>query len=415
MSRFETPGCSRFACRAPTSRVPTSWVPTRWVPTRWVRTRWVRTRRDQTRHVLAGGATLALVVQLGFWLGGSAGDALAQSAPVITNNPSVIVDLSVLEALGGGPVTLGASVLAADPGQRGPIATVPLAPAATASIGNRGSAPAPLRAPSAAPRSRLNADALAALGITAEVAPPPPAAAVQAPARQPVAETAARQPVAEAPSRQAAAAPQRRPAPEPAPAPEAAPVQRAAAAPPPPPAPAPAAAPERPVVTARTETTVPPPPELPEARVAGAAPVAEPPPARVTAPPPAAAPPEPAAETQTASIAPTTAAEAPAGGLLSIAFNEGSAVLPDGARGDLDDLVTALTGDPALKVQLRAFAAGTADTTSQARRLSLSRALAVRSFLIENGVQTTRMDVRALGNKSGDGPADRVDVVMVDQ
>jgi outer membrane protein OmpA-like peptidoglycan-associated protein len=60
-----------------------------------------------------------------------------------------------------------------------------------------------------------------------------------------------------------------------------------------------------------------------------------------------------------------------------------------------------------------AYAAGNDDATSQARRLSLSRALAVRSYLIEHGVRSTRMDVRALGNKVPEGPPDRVDVMLV--
>jgi len=64
-------------------------------------------------------------------------------------------------------------------------------------------------------------------------------------------------------------------------------------------------------------------------------------------------------------------------------------------------------------VQLLAYAEGSADTASQARRLSLSRALAVRAYLIDLGVRSTRMDVRALGPKTDDGPADRVDVVVV--
>ncbi|MCH8925159.1 MAG: OmpA family protein [Proteobacteria bacterium] len=50
-------------------------------------------------------------------------------------------------------------------------------------------------------------------------------------------------------------------------------------------------------------------------------------------------------------------------------------------------------------------------SASAARRLSLSRALAVRAYLIEQGVRSTRMDVRALGDKVPDGPADRVDVL----
>jgi outer membrane protein OmpA-like peptidoglycan-associated protein len=41
------------------------------------------------------------------------------------------------------------------------------------------------------------------------------------------------------------------------------------------------------------------------------------------------------------------------------------------------------------------------------------RALAVRRYLIEKGILTGRMDVRALGNRIPDGPPDRVDIVLV--
>jgi outer membrane protein OmpA-like peptidoglycan-associated protein len=58
-----------------------------------------------------------------------------------------------------------------------------------------------------------------------------------------------------------------------------------------------------------------------------------------------------------------------------------------------------------------AFAQGTEDTASQARRLSLSRALAVRTYLIDQGIRSTRMDVRALGATADQGPLDRVDIV----
>jgi outer membrane protein OmpA-like peptidoglycan-associated protein len=43
--------------------------------------------------------------------------------------------------------------------------------------------------------------------------------------------------------------------------------------------------------------------------------------------------------------------------------------------------------------------------------MSLSRALAVRSYLIKAGVRSTRMDVRALGNNVQGSPADRVDII----
>jgi outer membrane protein OmpA-like peptidoglycan-associated protein len=61
---------------------------------------------------------------------------------------------------------------------------------------------------------------------------------------------------------------------------------------------------------------------------------------------------------------------------------------------------------------LLAYAKGTADAASRARRLSLTRALAVRTYLMEQGVLPTRIDVRALGNKAEEDPRDRVDVEL---
>ncbi len=98
-----------------------------------------------------------------------------------------------------------------------------------------------------------------------------------------------------------------------------------------------------------------------------------------------------------------------------ILFDGGSQKISDAARGPLEELSQRLKEDENLRVQLLAYAGGTSDTAAQARRLSLSRALAVRSFLINEGVRSTRMDVRALGNKAESGPADRVDAVIVER
>lgn len=60
-----------------------------------------------------------------------------------------------------------------------------------------------------------------------------------------------------------------------------------------------------------------------------------------------------------------------------------------------------------------AYAAGKADDPSVARRLSLSRALAVRTALIAEGVASSRILVRALGAQAAGGPPDRVDVSLL--
>ncbi|MCH8154792.1 MAG: OmpA family protein [Proteobacteria bacterium] len=96
---------------------------------------------------------------------------------------------------------------------------------------------------------------------------------------------------------------------------------------------------------------------------------------------------------------------------VRVLFQEGSAVLSEAAKGQLKGVAAFLEANASARVQLLAYAKATAESASRARRLSLSRALAVRAFLIEQGVRSTRMDVRALGDKVPDGPVDRVDVL----
>lgn len=98
---------------------------------------------------------------------------------------------------------------------------------------------------------------------------------------------------------------------------------------------------------------------------------------------------------------------------LRLAFSGGSSRLSSAVETDLKALAKTLSANADLRLQLKAYAAGTKDTVSRARRLSLSRALSVRSYLIRQGVRSTRIDVRALGNKTGGGPADRVDIFVV--
>ncbi|MEK7820933.1 MAG: OmpA family protein, partial [Pseudomonadota bacterium] len=124
-------------------------------------------------------------------------------------------------------------------------------------------------------------------------------------------------------------------------------------------------------------------------------------------PPPAAAkPPEAPAQ---AALPPV----APAGDrVMQISFAGGESRLPSDVQGRLKDLAEQMKTKEALRMQLVAYAAGGDLSSSAARRLSLSRALAVRTFLIDNGVRSTRIDVRALGDKAPDEPANRVDVSL---
>jgi outer membrane protein OmpA-like peptidoglycan-associated protein len=197
------------------------------------------------------------------------------------------------------------------------------------------------------------------------------------------------------PARQASTAPVTAPAAAPKPPAAAEPAPAMAAATPPAPEPPAPAAPATPAATA---------PATP------AAPEVTPPPAPAapTSTPSADSPPPP--PTQTAAVPPVSVSD---GDETRIIFDAGSANLTDVAKAELDALARTLKSDSGVRVQLQAYAAGTDESAPDARRLSLSRALKVRSHLIDQGVRSTRMDVRALGVKAEGGPADRVDAVIV--
>jgi len=177
-------------------------------------------------------------------------------------------------------------------------------------------------------------------------------------------------------------------------------------------------------------------PKPPAAVASAPEPAPEAPPMAEAPPPAPPAPPEPkpvAKAPPLASMEPKGEAKAPpppeqtaalpkppAGGTAfkvgtthAIAFGAGSASLPNDAAATLKAAAELLNSNAALRVQIKAYAAGEKDNESKARRLSLSRALGVRSVLIKEGVQPTRIDVRALGSQVPDGAPDRVDLSVV--
>lgn len=174
---------------------------------------------------------------------------------------------------------------------------------------------------------------------------------------------------------------------------------------------APSAAPERPLAAAEAEPAPParePAAEKPAARAKAARePAAEEPAARAKA---ATAP----SATDTPAAAGEPAPDAGADSLV-LRFPAGEAALPPEGAAPLARLAERLAGDETLRLRLKAYARAESGSASQTRRLSLSRALAVRSFLIERGVRSTRIDLRALGDRTEEEPADRVDVLVVER
>mgnify|MGYP000091352607 FL=1 len=99
-------------------------------------------------------------------------------------------------------------------------------------------------------------------------------------------------------------------------------------------------------------------------------------------------------------------------GPIQLLFEPSDADLSSEARAQLNTLADQLLADDSKVVQLLAYA-GDNESNAQARRISLSRALAVRGVLMEKGIPSTRMHVRALGNKAKNGNPDRVEIIPV--
>jgi outer membrane protein OmpA-like peptidoglycan-associated protein len=94
-------------------------------------------------------------------------------------------------------------------------------------------------------------------------------------------------------------------------------------------------------------------------------------------------------------------------------FKQGGAKLSSVSIKTLDIIAKNLNAKPKLRMQIKAYAGEPNISQSNARRLSLSRALAVRSYLIKKGIRSTRIDVRALGNKVASGAPNRADLKIV--
>lgn len=93
-----------------------------------------------------------------------------------------------------------------------------------------------------------------------------------------------------------------------------------------------------------------------------------------------------------------------------ILFEEGETKLPSSASGQLGALAKSIA-DNDDRIQLVAYA--NASSNGTARRISLGRALVIRSKLMELGVPNNKIEVRALGLPNDDSPADRVDLKLV--
>lgn len=130
----------------------------------------------------------------------------------------------------------------------------------------------------------------------------------------------------------------------------------------------------------------------------------------------------PSQPVQTAALPPHPETAARASAAQSILTKRGAVLFSKGSPAPSPaqfDGVKLLAGDLAgtlesggTRVELDGYGGAPGDKSSDARRLSLRRALAVRQLLIDDGVPASRIDVRAMGGVEDKGSSDRVDVFV---
>lgn len=101
---------------------------------------------------------------------------------------------------------------------------------------------------------------------------------------------------------------------------------------------------------------------------------------------------------------------------LSLSFDEGITTVEDAVANAIEArLLPLLNNNPGWKLQIQAFAGPDKDgTAGSARKASLARGMAVRSYLLGKGIEASRMEVRALGASGAPAPKDRVDLIVID-
>lgn len=129
----------------------------------------------------------------------------------------------------------------------------------------------------------------------------------------------------------------------------------------------------------------------------------------VPAPKPAATPaPKPAEQPKVAAVVPQAAAP----NLSRIDFSGTDTEVSAAGRAQLEQIAAGAKDDRNIRIQVKAYADSATETDVWKRRVSLRRAQNVRRILLDNGIESFRILVRALGapGPDDDAPGNRVDI-----
>jgi len=101
-------------------------------------------------------------------------------------------------------------------------------------------------------------------------------------------------------------------------------------------------------------------------------------------------------------------------GLLSLNFLPSQSDIPFDDVSKIKDVVNTIKNDERKRLKIKSYASPIDDRSGSARRISLQRAIAIRSIMVENGIEGVRINVQAMGNTANSGAKDRADILVIE-
>jgi len=99
--------------------------------------------------------------------------------------------------------------------------------------------------------------------------------------------------------------------------------------------------------------------------------------------------------------------------LLRIVFKKDQVDTTSAPKGPLDKIVSYMKENDGTRIIFQSYASKREGHLSEARRVSLKRALSVRNYIIGKGVDHSRIIVKALGDTLDEEPLDRIDIILL--
>lgn len=101
------------------------------------------------------------------------------------------------------------------------------------------------------------------------------------------------------------------------------------------------------------------------------------------------------------------------GASLKLEFAKDQTELVSEEQAKLEGLIQHMKDHKEQRIKLVSYASGTPEQPSSARRVSLQRAISVRKYFIEKGIEPTRINVQALGDEVSVGSKDHMEIMQL--